>query len=198
MQHILDDSEYETLSALPRILPREAGAMQASKRLTDLEQMRTMYSMLPRKQVEGQPQAALETDEAWAGWKYPQAALIGVLPQQQPFRRDPCGMARLVFLPDEDEEGLLLHRVENDPDRRGRPLYVPIDLSLRRNHPLPLGERIDAWGGFDLMTLLSEQAEHFGMSLRSCAERFATVEVPAWAGGSGWRWHPFLGFALAS
>lgn len=195
LQHLLDDSEYRTLTALPRVLPRAREELKSSQRLTDLEQMRTMFSMLPRKQTGGERPVALETDEAWACWKYPQAALIGVLPQQQPFRHDPLETTTLAFLPDADEGKLLLHRVENDVQQRGRSLYITVDRSQRQDQLLPLGERIGGWGGFDLMALLSEQAAHLELSLRDCAERFATVEVPA--SKRGWRWHPLLGFASA-
>lgn len=189
LQHLLDDSEYRTLTALPRVLPRELKELKPTQRLTDLEQLRTMYSMLPSKRADGR---AIEADESWASWKYPQAALIGVLPQQQPFRHDPLKKTTLAFLPDEDEETFLLHRVEKDAAREGRSLYVTVHHSQLHEHPLPMGERIGGWGGFDLMGVLCEQAERLDMPLRRCAERFATVEVTA--SERGWRWHPLLGF----
>lgn len=193
LQQALDESEYRTLTAIPRIMPRANDQLRPLQRLTDLEQARTMFCMLPHKQVDGRRQAALETDDAWVGWKHPQAALIGVLPQQQPFRFDPQKYSTLVFLPDDDEEDLVLHRIEEGATQRGSALYVPINLSLRRDHAVQMGKRIDAWGHFDLMTLLAEQAQRLDMPLRKCAERFATVEVPA--SERGWRWHPLLGFA---
>ncbi|MBN8481031.1 MAG: type I-F CRISPR-associated helicase Cas3 [Xanthomonadales bacterium] len=196
LEALLDASEFETLTALPRISPRAAGELKQRHRLADLEQARTMASMLPRKQTDGETLRAPETDEAWVGWKYPQAALIGVLPQQQPFRHDSLKTTTLAFLPDEDEEDLRLHRVEDDKARRGASLYVPINLSQRRDHPLPMGEHTDAWGDIDLMALLCEQAEYLDLSLWNCAERFATVEVPA--SERGWRWHPLLGFTKAN
>ena len=192
LHQLLDESEYQTLTALPRVLPRTNEALKSSQRLTDLEQARTMCSMLPRKHAASERPAALETDDAWAGWKHPQAALIGVLPQQQPFRFDPRKQTTLAFLPDDDEEALLLHRVEDHPQQRGHSLYVPINRSQRHDHLLPMGDRIDTWGGFDVMTLLAEQADHLDLSLPDCAKRFATVEVPA--SERGWRWHPLLGF----
>ena len=59
-----------------------------------------------------------------------------------------------------------------------------------------MGEHTDAWGDIDLMALLCEQAEYLDLSLWNCAERFATVEVPA--SERGWRWHPLLGFTKAN
>jgi CRISPR-associated endonuclease/helicase Cas3 len=129
---------------------------------------------------------------AAASWRYPQASLTGLLPQQQPFRRDPLATVTLAFLPDEDEEELVLHRIEEDGLRRGRSLYVPIDRSQRHDVELESGPRIGSWANCDLLSLLAEQAEHLDLSLSACAERLATTEVPA--SPQGWRYHPLLGF----
>ena len=162
-------------------------------RLADLEQARTAASMLSPLRQEETELPALEADEAFAAYRYPQAGLTGVLQQQQPFRHDTLKTTALAFLPDEDEEALLLHRIENDPHMRGRSLYVPVDQSQRHEVALPMGPRISAWGRFDLMALLTEQVAHLDLPLRVCAQRLATVEVPS--SERGWRYHPLLGFS---
>ncbi|MFT4267122.1 MAG: type I-F CRISPR-associated helicase Cas3f [Xenophilus sp.] len=188
---LMDASEYATLTALPRIRPRPPAQWQAKQRLVDLEHARMAERMLPQNA----PDAAPIGLNAASAWQYPQAALTGVLPQQQPFRADSQRTVTLAFLPDEEEEHLRLHRVEHDDTRRGSSLYVPVDRSQRQTITLPPGPRIGAWGSFDLMDLLAEQADHLGLPLRACAERLATVEVPD--STPGWRYHPWLGFAKA-
>lgn len=187
---LMAPEEYRTLTALPRIRPRARDDWQPKQRLVDLEQARMADCMLPSAEGAEVERGVLN---ATSGWQHPQAALTGVLPQQQPFRDDAMPTTTLVFLPDDDEEHLVLHRIEDDKARRGQNLYVPIDRSQRHPVPLELGERIGAWGKFDLMGLLAEQAEYLDLPLHACAERLAMVEVPA--STQGWRYHPWLGFA---
>lgn len=189
---LMSPEEYRVLTALPRIRPRAIDDWQPKLCIVDLEQARMADCMLPpMEETDGEPVGL----NAASGWQHPQAALTGVLPQQQPFRNDAMPTTTLVFLPDEDEERLVLNRVEDNQARRGRNLYVPINRSQRHNVKLELGERISAWGEFDLATLLAVQAEYLDLSLRTCAEKLATIEVPR--SEQGWRFHPQLGFGKA-
>ena len=54
---------------------------------------------------------------------------------------------------------------------------------------------ISRWGAFDLLALVSDQAEAQDLSLDRAAKKFTTVDVPASA--QGWHWHPWLGFGKA-
>lgn len=197
LDRLLSPDEYRVLNALPRIRPRPMADWLSRERLADLEQARIAAGMLPRQSLPealALPEdASMERDEAFWSWQYPQAALVGVLPQQQPFREDTMRTTDLVLLPDDDEECLVLHRIEGDPVQRGSNLYVPIDRSQRHEVKLAVGERIGVWGEFDLMTLLVEQAEYLDLALRPCAERLATVEVSH--SEQGWRYHSWLGFS---
>lgn len=184
---LMPPEEYRTLTALPRIRPRARCDWQPKQRLVDLEQARMADCMLPLANAADGTAAGFNAARAWQD---PQASLTGVLPQQQPFRDDAMPTTALAFLPNEDEERLVLHRVEG---RKRQHLYVPIDRSQRHDVVLEKGPRIDSWGKFDLMSLLAEQAEYLELPLRICAERLATVEVPE--SGQGWRYHPSLGFA---
>ncbi len=192
LTELLVQQEIETLTALPRIQPRPSKEWKTRHSLVDLEHYRTAMSMIPTRQPAGALQPPLARDQAHASWKYPQAALTGVLPQQQPFRHDPLASTTLVFLPDEEGEQLRLHRVEEPRARRDPTLYVPIDRSQRRDVTWEAGPRISPWGQFNLLTLLQEQAEHLDKPVDDCARRLTTVEVPA--SESGWLWHPLLGF----
>jgi CRISPR-associated endonuclease/helicase Cas3 len=200
LHDLLSDDEYRVLNAIPRIQPRPSASWRPRRRLVDLEQARMHACMLPRpgaaapKSRRAPSQSSMERDEASIAWLHPQAALSGVLPQQQPFRDDSLPTVTLVFLPDEDEEALVLHRVEDkESGKRGEKLYVCVDEALRRDVSLPTGGRVNPWGDFDLMSLLAEQAEHLDLPITRCAERLANVEVPD--STYGWRYHPLLGFA---
>jgi CRISPR-associated endonuclease/helicase Cas3 len=198
LHELLKEEEYLVLSATPRISPRMESERRAQDNLVDLEHARMAAAMCPRPVQAATSRrrvarAGLEPDEAAPCWQYPQALLTGVLPQQQPFR-DSSGMrtCTLAFLPDEEEETLLLHRVEDDPSTRGGNLYVMVDSSERREMPLQPGTGISPWGDFELLDLLRMHADALDISLRICAEKMATVEVLH--SDRGWYWHRWLGF----
>jgi hypothetical protein len=72
----------------------------------------------------------------------------------------------------------------------------PSDISAEQFQAIrALLESIGHWGQFDLMALLTEQAQYLGQPLRDCAPKLTTVEVP-WdrKHNQGWLWHPWLGF----
>lgn len=192
LNRLLDPVELQALTALPRVQPRPIAEWTPRQRLADLEHARTTASMRMGNRYDRADPPPLQRDQAFVCWNYPQAALTGVLPQQQPFRHDTLEKTTLAFLPDVDEETLHLHRIENDPKQRGHSLYINVDQSQRHDVALTLGAGIAAWGDFDLMTLLAEQSDHLELPLPICAQRLATVQVPS--NEAGWRWHPLLGF----
>ena len=199
LRMLLAEDEYHHLDAQPRIRPR-AAELQPRERWVDLEQARIRAAMLPLPPTSAThstrrgaiPVPRLERDYAPAAWEYPQAALSGVLPQQQPFRHDEQPGTTLAWLPNEDEDDLLPHRVEDSPgSRRGEKLYVPA-RELLHKAALDIAPGISCWGEFDLSSLVVEQAEAQDLPLDLAARRFTTVEVPR--SDQGWRWNPWLGF----
>lgn len=193
---LLVPEQYEQITAIPRVLPRAEHDWNPRRSLVDLEHARMAASMLPRSHwpavLTQSLTDALERDEAAPAWQNPLATLTGVLPQQQPFRHDPQRSETIVFLPDEDEERFVLHRIEEATSRHREALYVP-DQGRCYDVALEMGSRIGPWGEFDLMELLAEQAEHLELPLRRTAEKLASVEVPV--SEQGWRYHSWLGFA---
>jgi len=196
---LLAEDEYRHLDAQPRIQPR-ADELRSRERWVDLEQARIHAAMLPAPSAptmrsarrSASPAPRLERDYAPAGWEHPQAALAGVLPQQQPFRHDEQPGTTLAWLPNEDDDDLVPHRVEDMPgSRRGEKLYVPA-RELLRKVALDVAPGVSRWGEFDLLSLVSEQAEAQDLPLDRAACKFTTVEVPC--NDQGWRWHPWLGF----
>jgi CRISPR-associated endonuclease/helicase Cas3 len=196
---LLAEDEYQHLDAIPRIRPRLAPERRPRERWVDLEHARIEAALLPRAPSASPSRrravfsSALESDQAAPAWQYPQAALTGVLPQQQPFRADDQRRTVLAFLPDDDEE-LQPHRVEDDPTKRGQKLYVAAPEMLHRIALEP-ASGIGPWGGIDLpelMALLVEHAAALDRPLLDTARKLATLDVPH--NDQGWRWHPWLGF----
>jgi CRISPR-associated endonuclease/helicase Cas3 len=193
LNQLLAEAEYRPLTAIPRIQPREQ--LEPRERWVDLEHQRIRSSMLPapaapmpassRRRGGSRPQM-----EAPACWQHPQAALTGVLPQQQPFRNDTRPDVTLAWLPEDDDDAeLKAHRVVDKPDgKRGEKLYVREALTTIALTP---AAGVSRWGAFELATLVREQAEAQDMSPRRAAEKFTTVEVPP--SGQGWFWDPWLG-----
>ena len=181
------------VDAQPRIaLP--ADKLVPSRRWTDLEHARMHDSLLPKPQGTATP-----THAACLQWHEPQTDmprslwLTGLLPQVQRFRFDPQRREDVALLPDEEEETLRLHRVQ-DGERRYDKLYVPIHQSLC--HPVP-AERLTSpsvspWPQVDLMEELTALAQARGLSLEQCAQRYATASLPECR--AGWLWNEQLGF----
>ena len=138
---------------------------------------------------------SLEREEAAPAWQYPRLSLTALLPQLQPFRDDPRPDIALVFRPDQDEESLIAHRVEQQRGQRGQPLYVPAPDLLHRLelYPAPGMSPWVAYDQSDLLALLAEHAAAMDLSLVAAANKLATVQVQR--SDQGWRWHPRLGFS---
>jgi CRISPR-associated endonuclease/helicase Cas3 len=197
MGKLLREDEYATVTARPRIQPRPTAQWTPKTSLVDLEHARMVDAMLPRQEntvdARGTKPAATGLNAASA-WQHPQAALTWALPQHQRFRDDSdMPETELVFLPDDDEERLVLHWIH--PQRHGQPdIYARNDNLLERvDLERLLGPRISRWGQDELLPLLMEQAEAQDLPVRRCAERFAVVSVLDSV--PGWRYHPGLGFA---
>lgn len=181
------------VDAQPRIaLPTDK--LIPSRRWTDLEHARMHDSLLPKP-----PGTATPTHAACLHWHEPQPDaprslwLTGLLPQFQRFRYDPQQRDDVALLPDEEEETLQLHRVQ-DGERRYEKVYVPIHQSLC--HPVPAAQlaspSVSPWPQVGLMEELAALAQARGLSLEQCAQRYATASLPACA--QGWCWHQQLGF----
>ncbi len=162
-----------------------------ARNLVDLEHARLHDTMLPRPA--DSPDATPVLRAASLHWASPACFwLTGLLPQFQRFRYDPLPRVDVVFLPDEEEEGLQLHRVV-DGQRRGDKLHVLVQDSLLPREPLdPRKGSVTAWGQADLMQELLALAEGKGLALDACAGKYATASLPDKA--QGWRWHGVLGF----
>lgn len=191
VSRLLAPSDYEVLSAIPRIRPQEEAAWQPHERLVDLEQARITAALLPRERwpasIAPSSQPSMARDEAAWSWSIPKAALTGLLPQQQRFRDDTQPRVTLAAIPD-DQDQIVWHRVEDGPDRDAA--YVSDDLCVSRV-ATTAGPRIGRWGAFDPQELIVAHAEAFGTDARESACIVGTVEVPR--SDFGWFQNPWLG-----
>lgn len=200
LRALLRDDEINPLDARPRIV--EGANLDPHHRFVDLEHARLRYQMLKpeasqQPRARGRGRSARPRANAALIWTHELAHLTGVLAQQQPFREKADQEVTLAFLPDEDEQALVLHRVrdakEFDPRARYEKVFVPSEAPLTR---LPdeavRGKRVAPWFEVDLLEELGTLAEAQDLSLAECAARYATLT--ARASQNGWRYHPVLGF----
>ncbi len=181
------------VDAQPRIAMATA-QYHPSRNWVDLEHERMRDTMLQRSAASKYTTAPVRA--ASLQWSYPsQLWLTGLLPQVQRFRYDPQQREDVALLPDEEEETLRLHRVQ-DGEQRYDKLYVPIQESLC--HPVPAAQldspSVSHWPQVDLMAELVALAQAQGLSLQACAERYATANLPAHR--EGWLFHDTLGFTV--
>ena len=182
------------VDARPRVA-LSPGKLFPSHSLVDLEHARMHDAMLPKpKDVDSALPAISVLRAASLHWAHPDHLwLTGLLPQYQRFRYDKLPREDLVLLPDEDENALRLHRVD-DGAQRGKQLYVPVHDSLCHEIPQGLLESpsVSPWPSVSLMGELIALAEAQDLSLWQCAKRYATVSLPA--SREGWQWSERLGF----
>ena len=163
-----------------------------SRHLVDLEHARMHDTMLPRPADGTEMTPVLRAASLhWASsacfW------LTGLLPQFQRFRYDPLPRVDVVFLPDEEEERLCLHRVVDGP-RRSDKLYVSVEESLLHHLPLAPDAKagVTSWAQVDLLEQLAVLAQDKGMSLSACAARYTSASLPDHQ--QGWWFHEGVGF----
>ena len=193
------------IDAQPRITqnPSKPKEEQGADNWVDLEHARMREAMLPLKaDSTHKPLVKRDASLAWheVDTKHPNSLwLTGLLPQYQRFRDDSQARVDVVWLPDDDEEILKLHRVV-DGKQRGEPLYVGIDDSMchavntQKLCPSPQ-HSVQPWVQVDLLQELRTLAEAQGVSLQKCAKKFATTSLPDVQ--AGWWWHGALGFNKA-
>ena len=189
---LVKDAEPWAVDAQPRI---EVATAQYHPRRhwADLEHERMRDAMLQRSAASKYTTAPERA--AFLHWAHPgQLWLTGLLPQFQRFRQDDQKRDDVALLPDEEEETLLLHRVQ-DGERRYEKLYVLIHQSLC--HPVPAAQlaspSVSPWPQLGLMEELAALAQARRLSLEQCAERYATASLPE--SQAGWRWDERLGFS---
>lgn len=209
LAQLMTPEEVEEIDARPRIVEREA--LRPHDSLVDLEHARLKREMVVAEQPSAaSPPANLENLSprqrkrlkrepeppslgAYSWHAMPRATLTGVLPQQQPFRRQTTRQTDLVLMPDESGEDWRAQMIWQGK-KRGQSLYVDIERSRieRVDMVTGRGERVVTWGETDYMEALVALADEMDMDIDACARKFGVVTVPE--NDNGWRFHPALGF----
>ena len=112
--------------------------------------------------------------------------LTALLQDRQPFRRERGRHDRYILAPDEDMTDFVFQRVER---------YAPPQSvnSMLHRFEVRRGPGIESWGTpADYLSLLSDAAEVFDMSVEEAAIRFGGLELRE--NTQGWRYNPGLGF----
>ncbi|MEO7159682.1 MAG: type I-F CRISPR-associated helicase Cas3f [Polaromonas sp.] len=210
LAQLLPMTQNGVIDARPRIVA-PSGPLQPRTRLVDLEHTRMAKQMLvqsaaaapvslPGTRQRGSAQASAPPAlNAASWWSLPpaDALLTAVLAQQQPFRLDLMERVDLLLRPNEDEDDYELAQLLDKPNGRyAETVFLLVDKS--QNHRIAdtavQGYGISPWGQIDYWQALSELAAELDMPLADCARRFGTVTLPKNKNGSGWRFHPALGF----
>lgn len=195
LNKLLQEDEYQQITARPRIQPRPQRDWQSTQSLVDLEHARMADQMLPKPQTASSSRTgrSVKPLNAASVWQHPEAALTWILPQQQRFRDDAGQQeTELVFLPDEDETKLVAHAMF-EKAKRGQPAIYTTAESRLTHIALEPGARIAPWGEQNLLTELQRLAETEDKPLEWCAERYTSVTVLE--SKNGWYYHPVLGLA---
>lgn len=184
-------ADYEVIDARPRVVSPMVADLQPRQRLADLEHVRMRDTMLAQLRATSTgnaggrsraPAGAVRTSLNASTWwqQSPQDALLtAVLPQQQPFRKEPFPRdVTLALLPDDDGENALVHQVI-EGDRRGKDVYAEVNRSQCEHlrDDAVAGRGIEPWGVTDYLTTLNELAGELEMSPMDCARPFGTVTV---------------------
>ena len=97
------------------------------------------------------------------------------------------------MLPDDDEEALVLHRIQKGV-MKWQSLYVREEASrLHRIQGLCKNGAVLPWLAVDLMEEVLSYAKEIDVSLRHAAEKVATVSLPKQ--DESWSFHELLGFS---
>lgn len=208
--NLLAAGEFEAIDARPRIVARPAAEQRPQHRLVDLEHARTREQMLASSVAAPTPEqirrarGALPQQRsrlnAASWWHLPaeDALLTGFLQQQQPFRDDGGRKdVDLVLRPTEDGDDFELAMLLDEPKpKRGAAPKVAIVNSLchRVSDSEVQGVGVTPWGVTDYMAELERLAEEMDMTPAACARRYGTVSLREPPNGTGWRFHPVLGF----
>lgn len=199
LQHLLQVEEWQTINARPRIQQRST--LQPRDSFIDLEHHQLQHKLLPRYEAQHasrrrpsvHPPLPLLGAHSW--WTAPHGTLTGVLPQHYPFRANDRKQIDLVLLPNEDEDGYVLHRIQENERREN--VYVEVEKSWHQpiSDETVQGIGIAPWGCVDYMLSLETLAEERSMSLGQCAKKYGVVRLPEVE--HAWRFHPALGFSQA-
>lgn len=181
-----------SVDACPRIV-MPTTKQKWSESLVMLEHMRMLRAMLPKKDGDFETKQA-----AYLHWQHDANLwLTGLMPQLQRFRHDNQERVDVAMLPNEDEDDLELHRVQ-DMGEKTAPSYPCIHQSECKTVPESVfaSASVSPWPDVRLLNEVAELAASKGLTMVECAKRYATAHLPD-TKGKGWLWHERTGFKKA-
>jgi len=180
-KHSLNDlllpEQYCEITAAPRIVERSD--LDPTNNLVDLEHARLRALMLNSGPKDNQH---MPVDLWWDT----RAHLSNLLQKCQRFRQQSISQANYVLMPQEEEDGWDLLRVERDVEPTNQD-----NLEQISDAALLLSATIQPWHRVDYLEELAILAEEFDLSGARAAMRFGQVSL---ADDKQWQYHPVLGF----
>ncbi|NWA73005.1 type I-F CRISPR-associated helicase Cas3 [Serratia proteamaculans] len=170
---ILQPSQYEVISAIPRV--QEALALKPHDNLVDLEHACLRTVLQGRKQL----------DKYYAAlWWRKQATWCGEQQRLTPFRQST-----------EEEPQYLWIEDEGDPPRFKFPDIVPGQWKVSDNFrqvEVSFAEGVSAWLTADYSHLYQQLADRLDMELTEISQKFGEINLRK-DKADQWRFHPLLG-----
>ena len=179
LSDILTAEQVAAIDSRPRVMERSDPKPRTN--LVDLEHDHLRAIMIGDSSETNRKLAA-------NNWWRTRSHLSGELQRMQPFRYDPEGRERYVFLYDEDSGEETFNRFEMDGS------LTPVE-NLRQQMSFECASNISIWGETNYSRQLEELAEAMEISPTECSVRFGTLELPKRGYEQGWRYHPALGMS---
>lgn len=176
LAELLTEDQLAVIDSAPRIFERPDP--DPERNLADLEHAHLRAVLLGDEKGRKAPAAR---------WWTTRAPLSGELQRVSPFRYDPQGRARFVFLLNEDTDSVSFCRLEDDGSLTDAEKLLEWPCSTA-------ADGIDFWMETDYAAQLEEIAEETGQTKDLCGQRFGWVDLPAEDAEKGWLYHPELGF----
>jgi len=171
LHELLLPEQYEEISAIPRILPRQP--LHPSSNLADLEHCHL------QAQLFGHPETPFSAS-LW--WEHNPTWCFEVQ-RQTPFRQSAPEELFILFQEDESDEPQFNLVTEDGRLITAENRFKRIELNL--------AERVSPWISCELNELLAEFAEHEEMELAQCSRRFTEMRLRESEGI--WYFHQTLG-----
>ncbi len=166
--------QYQTISATPRILPRENP--DSSTNLVDLEHAHLAEKLFGAKKLIP-AYAAL-----W--WRH-QTHWCAEMQRRTPFRLSAKDEEFVLYLEDETDQPTFCRVAESGELAASERCFVRVEL--------PQIARVQAWVANDVKALLEQIAEREQMELAHASRRFASLRLRELGEQAQWCYHPLMG-----
>ena len=175
---VLEESQYQSISAIPRIQPREQ--LAPTRNLVDLEHAHLQERLF------GNAGDVLWHASLW--WKS-HADWCFEVQRHTPFRRS-APSETFILYGDEDDEALEFYALLDNGEVKKMELSR---FERVTNLEAQLSERVSPWLTNDTKALAEALAEELDMPMTKCCEKFCQLQLRASEEPTHWQYHPWLG-----